>query len=214
MHMPEIHAVEHASFTMKWGDVTIAVDPVGESRRYGYPALILVTDIHHDHCSPETLASLAGLIVAPPAVAEEAKTLAPRMMIVKNEERCDVSGFSITAVPMYNRPDADNFGYHPKGRGNGYIIEKNSVRIYIAGDTAHIPEMHSLGHIDIAFIPMNLPYTMGVEEAAEATIAIAPTVAIPYHYRGPDGLADLAQYERLVALPGRPIRVERLPWYR
>jgi len=198
---------------MRWGDISVAVDPVGESRRYGYPALILVTDIHQDHFSPETLAALTGLIVAPPAVAEAAKSLTPRITVVKNDERCDIAGFTVTAIPMYNRPDADNADFHTKGRGNGYVIEKNGVRFYIAGDTAHIPEMHALGRIDVAFIPMNLPYTMGVEEAAEATIAIAPSTVIPYHYRGPDGLADISQFARLVALAGRPIKVEQLTWY-
>ena len=214
MNTPDIRPVEHASFTMKWGDISIAIDPVGAPAHYAHPSLVLVTDIHSDHLDIATLVALAAPMIAPKAVvAMMPEGLAKLATILNNDESIDAAGFRITAIPMYNRPGADNAGYHPKGRGNGYLIEKSGVRVYIAGDTAGIPEMRALANIDIAFMPMNLPYTMSVEEAAGATLSFRPKVAIPYHYRGPEGLSDVAAYKRLVESANAGTHVELLKWY-
>ena len=98
---------------------------------------------------------------------------------------------------MYNlREEAKKF--HEKGRGNGYVIEKNDKRVYISGDTEDIPEMRSLQNIDIAFVCMNLPYTMTVENAASAVLDFKPNKVYPYHYRGTEGLSDVSKFKSLV----------------
>ena len=104
-----------------------------------------------------------------------------------NGETKTVGEFKIEAIPMYNlKPAADGTIYHEKGRGNGYIVTYGGKRFYFAGDTEGIPEMRALKNIDVAFIPMNLPYTMTPQDAADAVRAFHPAVVYPYHYRGQD----------------------------
>ena len=113
---------------------------------------------------------------------------------------------------MYNlREDAISF--HPKGRGNGYVLEKNNKRVYISGDTEDIPEMRNLKDIDIAFICMNLPYTMTVEQAAEAVLAFEPNTVYPYHYRGENDLSDVDKFKELVESKSPKIKITQLDWY-
>lgn len=121
-------------------------------------------------------------------------------------------GFKIEAIPMYNIPESDK-SYHPKGRGNGYVIEKSDTRVYISGDTAGIPEMRNLENIDMAYIAMNLPYTMSVEEAADAVLAFKPKVVYPYHYRTPEGFSDVAKFKEIVNGKNPEIQVIQLEWY-
>jgi len=121
-------------------------------------------------------------------------------------------GMTIEAIPMYNlRDEALNF--HPKGRGNGYVISLAGERIYISGDTEDIPEMRELTNIDKAFICMNLPYTMTVESAASAVLDFKPKIAIPYHYRGKDGLSDIENFKQIIESKNSDIKVEFLKWY-
>jgi dienelactone hydrolase len=120
-----------------------------------------------------------------------------------------VAGISIEAVPMYNlqRGPAAGQLFHPKGRGNGYVLTLGAKRVYIAGDTECTDEMRALKGIDIAFIPMNLPYTMPPSEAAECVKAFKPKVVYPYHYRGQN------PEEFKAALKGEPVEVRLLNWY-
>jgi L-ascorbate metabolism protein UlaG (beta-lactamase superfamily) len=113
---------------------------------------------------------------------------------------------------MYNIPESDKT-FHTKGRGNGYVITADGKGVYIAGDTSATPEMKALQNIDVAFIPMNLPYTMNVEEAADATVAFKPKVVHPYHYRGQDGFSDINKYKELVNAKDPSINVELLNFY-
>ena len=99
--------------------------------------------------------------------------------------------------------------YHPPGRDNGYVLTIGGKRFYIAGDTEGMPEMAALEGIDVAFVPMTLPYTMSVEEAAPAVAAFAPAVVYPYHYRD----SDLDAFTRLLAATGVPTKVVRGEWY-
>jgi L-ascorbate metabolism protein UlaG (beta-lactamase superfamily) len=117
------------------------------------------------------------------------------------------------AVPMYNLPMEGEDYRHVKGAGNGYLLESAGTRIYIAGDTEDIPEMRALEDIDVAFIPMNLPFTMDVATAAAGVLAFNPDIVYPYHYRGSDGLADVREFERLVTLGNPDIQVRLLDWY-
>ncbi len=215
----EIIPIEHATGIIRWGETYIYMDPVGGSQAFaGKPAanIVLVTDVHGDHLNPETLSAVLGAatLIVPQAVKDELPAeLAARATVLANDQTIVEQGFSITGTPMYNHPEAENSNFHAKGRGNGYIIEKDGFRVYIAGDTAGTAEMKALQNIDIAFVPMNLPYTMDVEEAAEAVLAFKPTVVYPYHYRGPSGLSDVARFKQLVNEKNPAIEVVLADWY-
>jgi L-ascorbate metabolism protein UlaG (beta-lactamase superfamily) len=216
----EITPISHATALLQWDDIAIYTDPVGGAQTFeGKPAanIILVTDIHSDHLNAATLKAIAAssTIIVPQAVKDALpKEMASSSNIVVLENRANVfvQGFVITAVPMYNLPEADD-SRHIKGRGNGYIIEKDGFRVYVAGDTAGTPEMLALKNISIAFIPMNLPYTMSVEEAAKAVLAFKPKRVYPYHYRGQDGLSDVNKFKQLVNAGDPAIEVMLIDWY-
>lgn len=212
--------VEHASAVITWGDKIIYTDPVGELARFdGKPAptLILLTDIHGDHLDFATLEALSAneiTLVMPQVVADASPETVPgKRVILKNGEMAEVGGVNIEAIPMYNLPDAENANFHTKGRGNGYLLSYGGKRVYIAGDTAGIPEMRALEDIDIALVSMNLPYTMSVEEAADAVLDFAPRQVYPYHYRGQDGLSDVNKFKELVNAGNPDIGVVLLDWY-
>lgn len=205
-----ITPIMHASLQIEYNGKVIHVDPVGQGdySKAKQADLILVTDIHEDHLDPSTIARLRkqGAPVVVPAAAAS-KIESPTVMA--NGETKTVAGISIEAVPMYNlqRGPAQGQLYHTKGRGNGYILTLGAKRLYIAGDTECTPEMRALKDIDIAFIPMNLPYTMPPSEAAECVKAFKPKVVYPYHYRGQN------PEEFKAALKGEPIEVRLLNWY-
>ena len=122
------------------------------------------------------------IVVAPAAVA---KTIT-EAQVISNGEKKTIAGVEIEAVPMYNltRGPAAGQLFHDKGRGNGYILTLGGKRVYISGDTEAIPEMKALKNIDVAFLCMNLPYTMPTGEAADAVKAFKPKIVYPYHYKG------------------------------
>jgi L-ascorbate metabolism protein UlaG (beta-lactamase superfamily) len=213
-----IEPIEHATFVMEWAGKTIAVDPVGGPEAFsGHPKadLVLITDIHGDHLSVETVNALrtdATTIIAPAAVVERFPEVdRPGLRALANGETAQWEGVTIEAVPMYNL-DPEKQDFHPKGRGNGYVLTLDGTRIYIAGDTEDIPEMRALKAVDAAFVCMNLPYTMDVEAAAAAVLEFRPKVVFPYHYRGKGGMSDLKEFTRLVS--ANPwIEVRLLEWY-
>lgn len=184
-----IQPLNHATLQLTWNNHVILIDPTGQANYTGLaaPDIILVTDIHGDHLDPAAIAKVrkaSTKIVAPAAAA--AKLESP--VVIANGETKTVDTISIEAVPMYNltRGPAAGQLFHDKGRGNGYVITLGGKRFYIAGDTEGVPEMRALKNIDVAFVPMNLPYTMTEAEAADAVNAFAPKVVYPYHYRGSD----------------------------
>jgi L-ascorbate metabolism protein UlaG (beta-lactamase superfamily) len=213
-----IHPVEHATFVMQWDGKTVAVDPVGGGTPFmdlGPADLILITDIHGDHLSIETVAILAKpetMIVCPAAVAEKFTEVdRGRLTVLANGESAKWGEATIEAIAAYNlTPERQDF--HAKGRGNGYLLTLGGTRVYISGDTEDIPEMRALESIDAAFICMNLPYTMDVEAAADAVLAFKPRVVFPYHYRGKGGMSDLAVFRALVS-KNPWIEVRLLEWY-
>jgi L-ascorbate metabolism protein UlaG (beta-lactamase superfamily) len=205
-----IAPIYHATLQLVWAGHVIDVDPVAQGDYTGLPApdLVLITDIHGDHLDPATVAKLrkpTTVIVAPAAVAPKFD----HPVVMANGDSRTVEGIPIEALPMYNltRGPAPGQLYHPKGRGNGYILTLGGKRVYIAGDTEGTPEMTALKNIDVAFIPMNLPYTMSPAEAAVAVKAFRPHVVYPYHYRGSD-LKPFAD-----ALAGTGIEVRLRDWY-
>jgi len=210
-----IHPINHATLVMVWKDKIIQVDPVGGARRFDglpKPNLILITDIHGDHLSAETLEALAdpkANIVAPSAVAEKLpEKLRQQTSVLANGESKTVSGVTVEAVPMYNLT-ADRLKYHNKGRGNGYVVLLGGKRVYLSGDTEDIPEMRALKNIDVAFVCMNLPYTMTEEQAASAVREFKPRIVYPYHYRG----SDLEKFKKLVGADSG-VEVRLRDWYK
>ncbi|MDT7827350.1 MBL fold metallo-hydrolase [Pricia sp. S334] len=215
----QITPISHATAVLQWNDVTVYMDPVGGAEAFEgqeKPDLILVTDIHGDHFSPETLEALdteKAKIIVPQAVAEKMPdAFAPQIDVLDNGNSKERYGITVEAIPMYNlRDEAKQF--HPRGRGNGYVLNLEDKRIYFSGDTEDIPEMRALKDIDKAFICMNLPYTMTVESAADAVLDFKPKQVYPYHYRGKPDVSDVARFEKLVNEGDADIEVVRLDWY-
>ncbi len=215
----QIIPISHASLYLKWQGKTILTDPTGASSTFSAqpaPDIILVTDIHGDHFSTSTLEALAKdttKIISPKVVSDLLpESLKSKNITMNNGEVLEVNGFKIEAIPMYNVPETAD-AFHTKGRGNGYLIESAGKRVYIAGDTGNTEEMRALQNIDVAFIPMNLPYTMSVEDAANAVLAFKPKQAIPYHYRGADGLSDINKFKDLVNQGDSNIVVDLMNFY-
>ena len=185
----KITPIKHASLMLEFRNKVIHVDPWSQGDYAGLPKadLILITDIHGDHMDPAKIKEIkkdGTIIVAPAAVA---KTVT-EATVISNGETKTIEGIQIEAVPMYNLVRGPSQGklFHDKGRGNGYLLTLGGKRVYISGDTECIPEMKSLKNIDVAFVCMNLPYTMPPEEAAECVKAFKPKIVYPYHYRDSD----------------------------
>jgi L-ascorbate metabolism protein UlaG (beta-lactamase superfamily) len=205
-----ITPIYHATAMIQVGRDIIYIDPAKPAKIEGLsPAdLILITDIHGDHMDPADITALSKngtAIIAPAAVAKTVTTA----KVLANGESTRWHDWKITAVPMYNTTHMQPSGapYHDKGRGNGYVMNYGGKNFYFAGDTEGVPEMRALKNIDVAFIPMNLPYTMTPGEAADAVKAFHPKVAIPYHYKG----QDIEAFKK--ALEGTGIEVRLLDWY-
>jgi L-ascorbate metabolism protein UlaG (beta-lactamase superfamily) len=191
----KIIPINHASLLLDFAGKAIYVDPVGQGDYTGLPKadLILITDIHGDHLNAKAIAELKkpGSETAIVASGEAAKTLTEAKALANGETFTVSLGnqkIAVEAVAAYNltRGPAPGQFYHPKGRGNGYILALGGKRIYISGDTECVPELKQLKNIDIAFICMNLPYTQTPQEAAECIRLFRPRAVYPYHYRGQD----------------------------
>ena len=202
----------HASLLIVFNGKNIFVDPFSQVADYtSLPKadIIICTHEHRDHLDPQALAliSTSGtkLILNPAGAAEVAGSIAMR-----NGDKRTVEGLQIEAVPAYNilhkREDGNHF--HPKGIGNGYILTFGKTRLYLAGDTENIPEMKSLHNIDIAFLPMNQPYTMTPEMVADAARMFKPHILYPYHYGNTETnkLVELLKEDK-----GIEIRIRKMP---
>lgn len=207
----EITFLGHGSLMMTYGGRTIHVDPYGDVADYGalpLADLVLVTHEHFDHLDPAALKA----VLKPGTAVVGSKSCAAELhgaIILANGESRTVLDLPIEAVPAYNiaRKRPDGAPFHPKGAGNGYVITFGDKKVYIAGDTENTPEMKALKDIDIAFLPMNLPYTMSPEQVADAARAFRPKVLYPYHFGDTDTskLTKLLQGEK-----GIEIRVRKL----
>lgn len=214
-----IQPIFHGSIVFTWNGKTIYVDPYNGAKSYegqAAPDLILITDIHPDHLDPKTLETINTLkakLVVPQAVMDQLpENLKGKAIVVANGKSTIQEEVEITAVPMYNLPEGPQT-MHTKGRGNGYVLGMGGKRIYISGDTEDIPEMRSLKNIDVAFVCMNMPYTMEVSQAAEGVLAFKPKVVYPYHYRGKDGLSDIVDFKKRVDDGKKGIDVRLRDWY-
>jgi L-ascorbate metabolism protein UlaG (beta-lactamase superfamily) len=209
-----VHPINHATLAVQWSGKTTYVDPVGGAARFKglpEPDLILLTDNHGDHLDRSTLEGIAKpgtKFVAPSAVVEILPSeLRQKTTVLNNGQSGEVAGIQIQAVAAYNTT-AERQKFHAKDRGNGYVLNLGGQHVYISGDTEETPEMDALKNIDVAFICMNLPYTMDVEQAAKAVEAFKPRIVYPYHYRG----SDLEKFKSLVG-PNAGVEVRIRDWY-
>lgn len=180
----KITFIGHGTLMIILGGKVVHIDPVGSYADYSQlpPAdLILVTHEHGDHLDPKAIGILkkSGTDVVG---TEKCSKKLQNVSIMKNGESKVFQGFKVEAVPAYNIATP----FHPKGQGNGYVLTLGDKRIYVGGDTENIPEMKNLKDIDIAFLPMNLPYTMTPEMVADAAKVLKPKVLYPYHFGNTD----------------------------
>lgn len=215
----QIQPVSHATFAITFNGKTFYIDPTGGPAAFtglAKPDVIIVTDIHGDHNDPKTIDAIKTpntIVIAPKAVADSLTTIdKSKLVILNNGDKSEQAGATINAIPMYNLPETAD-SRHPKGRGNGYVINFGGKNVYISGDTEDIPEMRQLKNIDIAFVCMNLPYTMDINQAASAVIEFKPKVVYPYHYRGQGGLSDVNAFKKLVNDRDKNIDVRLVNWY-
>lgn len=202
----EITPVDHASFVMKTPTAVIYVDPVGDASNYeGFPTadLVLITHEHGDHFNLDTLNGIVAentALVTNPAVFDMLpQDMQAKAMQMANGDDTTFGDIAIEAIPAYNTTE-DRLNFHPKGRDNGYVLTVDGSRVYISGDTEDIPEMRALEDIDIAFVCMNLPFTMSAEAAADAVNEFKPANVYPYHYRGRDnGTQDPMAFAEMLA---------------
>lgn len=215
----KITPILHGTLVIEYQGKTIYVDPYGGASAFdgqNTPDIVLITDIHGDHLNQETLGGLdlsKATVVAPKAVADQLDgSKSKSILVMGNGQSQKVSEILVSAIPMYNLPETDD-SRHPKGRGNGYILSMGGKNIYLSGDTEDIPEMRALKEIDVAFVCMNLPYTMDVDQAADAVSEFKPSIVYPYHYRGTDGLADVEKFKSLVNANAPEVEVRLKNWY-
>lgn len=214
----KIQPIGHGSVILEWNGEVIYVDPFGADKYNGQkdPTMILITDIHGDHLNVETLDAIntsKAKFIVPQAVKDQLpETYHKNLFTLANGEARKVNDISISAIPMYNLPETDD-SRHPKGRGNGYILNLGGKKVYLSGDTEDIEEMGALEGIDVAFVCMNLPYTMDIDQAASGVLAFKPAIVYPYHYRGQGGLSDVEQFKKIVNEGDASIDVRLKNWY-
>ncbi len=203
-----IHFIGHGTLMLDYDGLVIHVDPVGRYADYSQlpkANIILITHQHQDHLDKEAIARI----------------LSDKTRIILNRASYDILGFGkamvngdtiaiknvkITAVPAYNTTQGRD-KFHPKGRDNGYVLDIDGKQIYIAGDTEDIPEMKQLKNIDIAFLPMNQPYTMTAKQLVRAVKMVRPGIVYPYHY----GDSDLSSLPNLLkGVKGTELRIRRM----
>lgn len=208
-----IRPVTHASFVMRWQDKLIYNDPDGGAALYqAFPKadLILVSHSHGDHFDAPTLDGVrqAGTLIIAPAAVYSSLSSALRALTIPlaNGASTNVLGLTVEAIPAYN-------ANHPKGAGNGYVVTIGGKRFYMAGDTGNIAEMRALQNIDVAFLCLNVPFTMSVADGVNAARAFRPRVVYPYHFRNQDGsLANLNTFKQQVGTD-LGIEVRARKWY-
>lgn len=188
----KITFIGHGTLYFTFEGKVIHVDPVGREADYSElpkADLILVTHEHGDHLDAEVIKEISTekteLVFTQKCMD---KVNIQSGMVMKNGEIKTVQGIKIEAVPAYNIQHMRSPGnpFHPKGEGNGYVLTFGDKRVYVAGDTENTPEMKALTDIDVAFLPMNLPYTMSPEMVADAAKAFKPEILYPYHYGNTD----------------------------
>jgi L-ascorbate metabolism protein UlaG (beta-lactamase superfamily) len=211
----KITFIGHATMAFNYGGKSIHIDPVAEQIDYASWAkadIILITHHHGDHCDAEAIKQLRGddtRIVH----TKKCAAIVEGGIVMENGDVKTVDGLTIEAIPAYNLVHTRDTGkpFHPKGEGNSYVITFGDKRIYIGGDTENTPEMKALEAIDIAFLPMNLPYTMTPEMVADAVLAFKPKILYPYH----TGRTNISKLTELLSdYPEIEVRVRDMTYKR
>lgn len=215
----KVTPIFHASTLLEVAGKAIYVDPFSKGDFTGLPKadVVLISDVHFDHLDAKALDALAKpdtRIVAPPAVAAELKGRA-NVIVLENGKKQSLDLFDVEAVPMYNLERGPEAGkkFHDKGRGNGYVLTFGDKRFYFSGDTECTPEMKALTSIDVAFVCMNLPYTMPPKEAAACVNAFKPKVLFPYHFAVPGGASSNLDELKAALDPKAGVEVRVRKWY-
>ncbi|MGA2957121.1 MAG: MBL fold metallo-hydrolase [Thermodesulfobacteriota bacterium] len=206
----EITFVGHGTLMFTFGGKVIHIDPWTQLADYSKlpkADLILLTHEHRDHLdlkAVEILRKEKTAIVCPKITAEQIKDAT----VMNNGDVKTIEGLTVKAVPAYNLVHKRDTGqpYHPKGDGNGYLITFGDENVYVAGDSENIPEMKALKGIDIAFLPMNLPFTMTPEMVADAVLAFKPKILYPYHF----GETDTPKLLALLKDSGIEVRIRKM----
>jgi len=195
----KITFIGHGTLMFAFSGKIVHVDPVSREADYAKMPkgdLVIITHEHRDHLDPEALEAVRGkdtIVLLPKKAAQQVKG----GTVMENGEARVAAGMKVEAVPAYNlvHKRASGQPFHPKGEGNGYVVTFGDKRVYVGGDTENVPEIKVLKNIDIAFLPMNLPYTMTPAMVADAAKAIRPKILYPYHF----GKTDPLELVRLLA---------------
>lgn len=208
----KITFIGHGTLMFEYKGKVVHVDPYGRLADYSKlpkADLILVTHEHGDHLDTKAIRIIrqekTKVVLTKPCTKKVSGGI-----VMKNGDVRTVGELKIEAVPAYNIVHKRSSGepFHPKGRGNGYVVTFGKTRVYVAGDTENIPEMKKLKKIDIAFLPMNVPYTMTPEMAADAAKAFGPKILYPYHYgqTDPNKLVNLLKDSKKTEVRIRKMR--------
>ena len=203
--------IGHGTLMFEWNGKIIHIDPVGDYADYAQMPkadLVFITHEHRDHMDAKALAAIRTPATAVVLTATCAAQIQGGL-VTGNGDVTTLAGVTVEAVPAYNLVHMRSAGvpYHPKGQGNGYIFTFGKLRVYVAGDTENTPEMKALKNIDIAFLPMNLPFTMTPEMVADAARAFRPRILYPYHF----GETDTARLPALLKdVPDIEVRIRAL----
>ncbi len=204
----DITFIGHGTLMIEYDNTVIHIDPWSNLADYSMlpgADVILITHEHPDHLDTAAVKRLVkntSQIVCTQSCYSKLKKITEKLHVLKNGETINAAGIPVQAVPAYNL----KLPFHPKGRGNGYILTLDSVTLYIAGDTENIPEMKNLQGIDIAFLPMNRPYTMTPAKVADAAVAFHPSILYPYHF----GKTDTTQLTALLKDTDIDVRIRNM----
>lgn len=215
----DIFSIKHGSLAVHTGGSWLYFDPVGKMAQpatdysdFPKADYIFITHDHGDHFDPEAITQLAKegtKVICNKATAEKAAAIEVEGISIltvaalgNGDSFTTAEGWEFEAVPAYNNSEG-KLNFHPQGVGNGYVVDIEGFRIYVAGDTEVIPELTGIKDIDVAFLPCNLPYTMTPEQCAEAAEIISPKVLFPYHYSN----TDLQPLVDLLADTGIDVRI-------
>ncbi len=231
----KVTALIHASTMLQYGPLTIYVDPISAASYTRKADMVLVTHSHGDHLDLAAIRKVlrpGGVLIGSPGTREklsevagadlrilgyyEGATFDPRTLFKPATiQRYKLEQIKARAIPAYNivRERENGEKYHPKYSFDGYVLTLGGKHLYFAGDTENTPEMRDLKGIDAAFLPMNLPYTMTPDEAANAARAFRPKVVYPYHFRSPFDKESGNAEKFAAALKGSGIQVVMLNWY-